>query len=170
MYFCMYVCIYVYGTMYAYMYVIYVCLYTYIQCHSCMYVIFMHIYMHTDIHTHYKCISTCIHKWMHACIHTYIHACIILHIYTQMYTCIHMHPYIGYTHVYIHMFLQGLLSEFFLSGRLCPDGFCPFPLLSEYIRYNRKLNINFNFRFLMQDKKTLKVWRHMILYYQISVQ
>ena len=26
-------------------------------------------------------------------------------------------------------------------------GFCPPPLLSEYIRYNRKLNITFNFRF-----------------------
>src|SRR6218665_499866 len=30
----------------------------------------------------------------------------------------------------------GLLSEGFVLG-----GFCPFPLLSEYICYNRKLNI-----------------------------
>ena len=30
-------------------------------------------------------------------------------------------------------------------------GFCPFPLLSEYIRYNSKLNIIFNFRFHMYE-------------------
>ena len=34
--------------------------------------------------------------------------------------------------------------------------FCPFPLLSEYIRYNRKLNIAFNFRIHMHDEKNKK--------------
>ena len=58
------------------------------------------------------------------------------------------------------MFLQGLLSEFFLSGRLCPGGFCPFPLLSEYIRYNRKLSIIFNYSFHMYDNKIKRVMSH----------
>src|SRR6218665_1888754 len=38
------------------------------------------------------------------------------------------------------------------SRGLLSGGFCLFPLLSEYIRNNRKLNINFNFRFLMYYK------------------
>src|SRR6218665_3532485 len=49
---------------------------------------------------------------------------------------------------------RGLLSgEFcpgFLSGRFCPGG-CPSPLLSEYIRYNRKLNITLDFIFHMYE-------------------
>src|SRR6218665_1202818 len=40
-------------------------------------------------------------------------------------------------------------------------GFCPSSLLSEYIRYNRKLNITFHFRFHMYEK-SLKVRRHML--------
>src|SRR6218665_3512824 len=50
----------------------------------------------------------------------------------------------------------------FCPGEVCPGlfwlegfvrgGFCPFLLLSEYIRYNRKLNITFNFRLHMYDK------------------
>ena len=44
-----------------------------------------------------------------------------------------------------------------LSGRFCLGGFCPFPLLSEYLRYNRKLNITFNFRFHMYYKKCKRV-------------
>ena len=49
-----------------------------------------------------------------------------------------------------------------LSGGLCQRvfclegsirGFCPFPLLSEYICYNRKLNITLNFMFHVYDKK-----------------
>src|SRR6218665_913948 len=36
-------------------------------------------------------------------------------------------------------------------------GFCPFPLLSEYICYNRTLNITLNFRFYMHDKKFISV-------------
>jgi len=38
------------------------------------------------------------------------------------------------------------LSEFFLSGRFCSGWFLPVPLLSEYIRYNRKPHTTFNFR------------------------
>src|SRR6218665_1404818 len=39
---------------------------------------------------------------------------------------------------------------------LCLEGFvwgwfCPSPLLSEYIHYNRKLNLTFNFRFHMYE-------------------
>ena len=37
----------------------------------------------------------------------------------------------------------------FLSGRFCPGWFLCVPLLSEFIHYNRKLNITFNFRFHM---------------------
>src|SRR6218665_411619 len=35
--------------------------------------------------------------------------------------------------------LQGVLSEGLLFGRFCPGWFFPFPLLSECICYNRKL-------------------------------
>jgi len=49
----------------------------------------------------------------------------------------------------------GLLSEGFVLG-----GFCPFPLLSEYICYNRKLNITWNFMFHMYDKKFISVTSH----------
>src|SRR6218665_1952327 len=57
-------------------------------------------------------------------------------------------------------------SREFLSGGVCQwvfslegfvrGGFCPFRLLSEYICYNRKLNITLNFRFHMYDKKNYK--------------
>jgi len=53
-------------------------------------------------------------------------------------------------------------SQRFLSEGFCPGvfwmkgfirgGFCPFPLLSEYTLYNRKLNITFNFKFHMYEK------------------
>ena len=46
-------------------------------------------------------------------------------------------------------------SRRFLSG-FCPDWFCPFPLLSQYICYNRKLNITLNFMFHMYDKNLYK--------------
>src|SRR6218665_3746250 len=36
-------------------------------------------------------------------------------------------------------------------------GFCPFPLLSQYICYNRKLNITLNFMFYMYDKNLYKL-------------
>src|SRR6218665_2207847 len=41
-------------------------------------------------------------------------------------------------------FCSGVCLEGFVRG-----GFCLSPLLSEYIHYNRKLNITFNFRFHM---------------------
>src|SRR6218665_3386603 len=54
----------------------------------------------------------------------------------------------------------------FLSGIVCQrvyglegfvrGGFCPFLVLSQYICYNRKLNITLNFMFNMYDKKRYK--------------
>src|SRR6218665_202057 len=51
---------------------------------------------------------------------------------------------------------RGILSREFCQRVVCLEdfvrgGFCPFPLLSEYICYNRKLNITLNFRFHMYD-------------------
>ena len=55
------------------------------------------------------------------------------------------------------------LYKFYLncSRRFCPEGFvlvgfCPFPLLSQYICYNRKLSITLNFMFHMYDKNLYK--------------
>src|SRR6218665_1342756 len=64
-----------------------------------------------------------------------------------------MHTYMSLQGVCVSWrgFLFGGLSGGFLSGRFRPGGFCPFPLLSEYIHYNRKLNITFNFRFHMYE-------------------
>src|SRR6218665_2544478 len=47
-----------------------------------------------------------------------------------------------------------------LSAVFCPGGFCPFLLLSQYICYNRKLNITLNFVFNMYDKKCISVTSH----------
>src|SRR6218665_1433086 len=72
------------------------------------------------------------------------------------------------------MSLQGgcLSSWGFLAGVFCPwvfrlegfirHGFCPSPLLSEYIHYNRKLSITFNFRFHMYEKNLKSVTSHAI--------
>src|SRR6218665_3534179 len=49
-------------------------------------------------------------------------------------------------------FVRGSLVWKVLSG----GGFCPFLLLSQYICYNRKLNITLNFMFNMYDKKIYK--------------
>ena len=62
---------------------------------------------------------------------------------------------------------RGFLSGEFCLGFVCLEGFvwggfCPAPLLSEYICYNRKPIITFNFRFHMYEK-IWKVWRHMLL-------
>src|SRR6218665_3234347 len=64
-------------------------------------------------------------------------------------------------HAYMHIFtgvcvssrgfLFGGLSGGILSERFCPGCFLSVPHLSEYIRYNRKLNITFNFRFHMYE-------------------
>src|SRR6218665_1189170 len=50
----------------------------------------------------------------------------------------------------------GVLSEGLLSGRFCPGWILFVPLLSEYICFNRKLNITLNFMFHMYDKKMYK--------------
>src|SRR6218665_2668228 len=52
----------------------------------------------------------------------------------------------------------GFLSRGFCQGVFCLEGFVlggfvRFPLLSEYICYNRKLKITLNFMFHMYDKK-----------------
>src|SRR6218665_213961 len=46
-------------------------------------------------------------------------------------------------------------SRGFCPGGFVRGGFCPFPLLSEYICYNRKVNITLNFMFHMYDLKKL---------------
>src|SRR6218665_3861066 len=60
-------------------------------------------------------------------------------------TCIHTCLYRGFVLV-----LRGFVWVF-LSGRFRPGWFFSVPLLSEYIHYNRKLNITFNFRFHMYE-------------------
>src|SRR6218665_1015591 len=50
-------------------------------------------------------------------------------------------------YLFAGVFVRGVLSEDLLSGRFCPWWFFPFPLLSECICYNRKLNITVNFMF-----------------------
>src|SRR6218665_1159328 len=50
---------------------------------------------------------------------------------------------------------RGSCLEGFVRG-----GFCPFPLLSEYICYNRKLNITLNFMFHMYDKQFVSMMSH----------
>jgi len=57
---------------------------------------------------------------------------------------------------YVRGFCQGVFClEGFVLG-----GFCPFPLLSEYICYNRKLKIILNFMFHMYDKFFISVTSH----------
>src|SRR6218665_1692227 len=55
-------------------------------------------------------------------------------------------------------------SRRFLSGGFVRVGFRPFPLLSHYICYNRKLNITFNFMFhkLCMIKIYISVTSHAI--------
>ena len=47
-----------------------------------------------------------------------------------------------------------------MSGRFCPGWLLSVPVLSEYICYNRKLNITLNFMFRMYDKKIISVTSH----------
>src|SRR6218665_393960 len=56
----------------------------------------------------------------------------------------------AYTHMsqFTEVFDWGVCQEFFVWKVLST----PPPLLSEYIHYNRKLNITFNFRFHMYEK------------------
>src|SRR6218665_3104689 len=58
--------------------------------------------------------------------------------------------------LFARVFVRGVLSEGLLSGRFCPRWFLFVPVLSEYICYNRKLNITLNFMFRMYDKTFYK--------------
>src|SRR6218665_207551 len=64
-------------------------------------------------------------------------------------------------HTYIS-FHKGvcLSSRRFLTGGFCPGWLLAVPLLSEYIHYNRKLNITFNFRFHTYEKFFNSVTSH----------
>ena len=57
--------------------------------------------------------------------------------------------------VFVWGFVWGFCLEGFIRG-----GFCPPPLLSEYIHYNRKLIITFNFRFHMHERNFKCVMPH----------
>src|SRR6218665_2108274 len=59
-------------------------------------------------------------------------------------TCIHTCLYRGFVLV-----RGGFCSEVFCLEGFVRGRFCPSPLLSEYIHYNRKLNITFNFLFFI---------------------
>src|SRR6218665_1510 len=48
-------------------------------------------------------------------------------------------------------FCPGVYQGVFCLEGFVRGGFCPFPFLSEYICYNRKLNITLNFMFHMYD-------------------
>src|SRR6218665_2213441 len=64
-----------------------------------------------------------------------------------------MHTYMSLQGVCVSSqgFLFGVCLEYFCLEDFIRGGFCPSPLLSEYIHYNRKLNITFNFRFHMYE-------------------
>src|SRR6218665_965941 len=53
-------------------------------------------------------------------------------------------------------FVWGFCQGVFCLEGFVWGGFCPFTLLSEYICYNRKLNITLNFMFHMYDKKFIR--------------
>src|SRR6218665_1179277 len=50
----------------------------------------------------------------------------------------------------------GVCQRVFFVRKVLSGVFCPFPLLSEYICYNRKLNITLNFMFHMYYTKMYK--------------
>src|SRR6218665_3589657 len=63
------------------------------------------------------------------------------------------------------LIVHGGFCPGFCPGVVClegfvPRGFCPFPLLSQYICYNRKVNITLNFMFHMYDKNFKSVTSH----------
>src|SRR6218665_946171 len=57
-------------------------------------------------------------------------------------------------------FCPGFCQRVFCLEGFVRGGFCLFSLLSEYICYNRKLNITLNFMFHMFDKKFMSVTSH----------
>src|SRR6218665_1122188 len=75
-------------------------------------------------------------------------------------TCIHTYVFTGR-----FVLVRGVLVWRVLSGDFCLEGFvrggfCPFPLLPEYICCNRKLNITFNYRFHMYEQNLKNVTSH----------
>src|SRR6218665_2239329 len=64
-----------------------------------------------------------------------------------------MHTYMSLQGVCVSSrgFLFGGLSGVFCLEGFVRGGFCPSPVLSEYIHYNRKLNSTFNFSFHMYE-------------------
>src|SRR6218665_708750 len=65
-------------------------------------------------------------------------------------TCIHTCLYRGFVLIG-GGFCSGVCLGFFGLEGFIRGGFCPSPLLSEYIHYNIKLNITCNFRFHMYE-------------------
>src|SRR6218665_4222149 len=65
-------------------------------------------------------------------------------------TCIHTCLFRGFVLV-CGGFCSGDCLGFFCPEGFVRGGFCPSPLLSEYIHYKRKVNITFNFRFHMYE-------------------
>src|SRR6218665_1822501 len=53
-------------------------------------------------------------------------------------------------------FCPGICQGVFCLESFVRGGFCPLPLLSEYICYNRKVNITLNFMFHMYDNTFYK--------------
>src|SRR6218665_514511 len=64
-----------------------------------------------------------------------------------------MHTYMSLQGVCVSsgVSVRGFVWVFFYLEGFIRGGFCPPPLLSEYIHYNRKINITFNFRFHMYE-------------------
>src|SRR6218665_2046325 len=64
-----------------------------------------------------------------------------------------MHTYMSLQGVCVSSrgFLFGVCLGVFCLEGFVRGGFCPSPLLSEYIHYNRKLNITCNFSFDMYE-------------------
>src|SRR6218665_3957406 len=69
-------------------------------------------------------------------------------------------PLYKFSQLFARVFVSGVCQGVFCLEGFVQGGFCSFPLLSEYICYNRKLNITLNFMFHMYDKKCISVTSH----------
>src|SRR6218665_3951756 len=79
---------------------------------------------------------------------------IVTHLGTPLKYVTHLKtPQFLVVHAYIHMSLHGVCLSLwcFMAGRFCPGWFLSVSLLSEYIRYDIKLNITLHFRFYMYE-------------------